>query len=83
MTEPAPAEAQGEEMSHGPTCWCWRCWFRWQIARLVDRYSNACWADLASWAWGDREWEDIDWKARLCQDDARNNGHCWCLKVRR
>jgi hypothetical protein len=27
-----------------------REWFRWQIALLLDRFSDTCWAELVMWA---------------------------------
>lgn len=55
---------------------------RWRIAFLVDQHARrSCWADLVSFALGDRRtpWQPITGQ---CHGDAARNGSCYCGKLR-
>lgn len=56
-------------------------WWRWQVARLLDRLPGTCWASLVSWALGNRPnpWQPIDW---TCRDGLERSGSCYCGKLR-
>lgn len=54
---------------------------RWWVAKQLDcRSRRTCWADLVSFALGDRRspWQPI---RPECRRDAAANGYCYCGKV--
>ncbi len=67
-------------------------WLRWHIAARLDKRRDTCWADLVSYARGDREggfwgWRDFTNPDRdnaadnwMCLKDRDRNGACWCGK---
>lgn len=62
-----------------------RDWFRWKIARFMDRHTDTCWADLATWAVyaGDYPFGDIlhmRGRAGTCE---RRGEHPYCEKCYR
>lgn len=55
---------------------------RFAIARLVDRLSGQCWADLALWAMRMDD-SKLPWfSSRSCREDSKRSGCCYCGKFR-
>lgn len=55
---------------------------RWRIATVLNKLPNQCWANLVSWALGDRgyrPWQPID---SVCRKDVARQGACYCGKLR-
>jgi hypothetical protein len=61
----------------------WLPW-RWQVAYLLNRLPNQCWADLVTWALGWHKGEKrTPWSPmRMCRRDMAETGTCYCGKIR-
>jgi hypothetical protein len=56
---------------------------KWKLAEWLDkRYPALCWADLATWAMGYREWEGVETQGRCNIHDEQflRYGGCYCGK---
>lgn len=55
---------------------------RWRIAYLIDRFTRQCWADLVSWARGDKRGIPA-FSSKTCRAEVSTIGRCYCGKFRR
>lgn len=59
---------------------------RLKVAGLVDRYTNACWADLVMWAIypeHEHSLRDAIHSGKDCEREAQECGSCYCNKFQK